>query len=83
VREGQPKRRFGINGFDVDIGAVREDGVYKTVLRRGDMEVRCEDLVRVSIRRFIGAVRGEGTPLADGNTGLRNLELQLQVLKAL
>lgn len=83
VREGQPKRRFGINDFVVDIGAVREEGVYRTALRRGDAEVRCDDLVRVSIRRFIEAVRGETSPLADGDTGLRNLELQLQVLRML
>lgn len=83
IREGQPKRRFGLNGFEVDISAVREDGVYRTVLRRGDAEVKCDDLVRVSIRRFLAAVRGQAAPLADGSVGLRNLELQLQVLKAL
>jgi hypothetical protein len=39
IREGQPKRRFGINGFVVDIGAVREEGVYKTVC--GTAKAKC------------------------------------------
>jgi predicted dehydrogenase len=83
IREGQPKRRFGINGFVVDIGAVREDGVYKTVLRHGESEVRWDDLVRISIRRFIAAVRGEAEPLVSAKDNIRNLEVQLQILQRL
>jgi predicted dehydrogenase len=81
VFEGAPARRFCVNGeCMVDI-AGRNDaqGIYRAYLCAGDTERQCEDLVHISVRRFLAAIRGEGEPLGTAEQGLENLRLQLAI----
>jgi len=82
--EGAPVRRYGINGVLVDCGGrAGEDGVYRSVLRLGNREELGDDFMYRLIRQFTAAVRGEEErPLVPGTTGLRNLQLQLELLAA-
>lgn len=82
VAEGTPRRRFGVNGYVVDVGGkADEQGVYRSVLRSPDGETVFEDTMHTTIAAFVEAVRGNRAgPLVSGETGLRNLELQLGML---
>jgi len=78
VYEGAMARRFGANGFVVDLaGANDEHGIYRTHVSAEGERVQCEDLVHTSVRRFVEAVRGAGQPLVTAAEAYRNLELQL------
>jgi len=81
VPEGPLVRRLGLDGVFCDY-EVRNDesGVYAAYLRIGEIEVKATDFVQTSISRFVGAVRGECEPLATLESGLRNLQMQLQLL---
>jgi predicted dehydrogenase len=83
AREGQPVRRLAVNGFEVELGATRENDVFRATLRHGDQLLVWDDFMRVSLRRFAQAIRGMGEPLASADAGLRNLQLQLEVLRSL
>ena len=82
--EGTPVRRYGINGVLVDCGGrTGDDGVYRSVLRLGDREEVNEDFMHRLIRQFTAAVLGEvEQPPVPGAIGLRNLQLQLELLAA-
>jgi len=82
IVDGQPVRRFGVNGFIVDCsGRPDEQGVYRAVLQRGDQELIGEDFMSMLIRQFDDTVAGlDKTPLVPGAFGVRNLELQLEIL---
>lgn len=82
--EGLLTRRFGIDGVLVDCeGRADDDGVYRSVLRRGGTEVTGQDFMSLLIAQFAATVRGTETgPIVTGATGVRNLELQLQVYSA-
>ena len=83
--------------FDLCLEATRRFGWYNRntgfnpFTREGKKSVSfeiCEqlgwkapDFVEASITRFAQAARGEGTVLATGAFGLRNLELQLGLLE--
>ena len=84
IDRGVPTRRFGINGFLAEVtGRVDGRGVYATALRHGDTEILGPDFMSALIRQFKAAVQGaESEPLVSGVTALKNLSLQLQVLKA-
>jgi len=81
VPEGPLVRRLGLDGVFCDYeGRNDESGVYAAYLRIGEIEVKATDFVQTSISRFVGAVRGECEPLATLESGLRNLQMQLQLL---
>jgi predicted dehydrogenase len=85
-KDATPVRRFGINGFQTDILARKDaSGTFQTLLksvnREGEQEG--EDLMRISIRRFLHAARGEGSPLVTGEQARRNLAIHLKILDAL
>ena len=82
--EGPPTRRFGINGVLVDCsGRTNEDGVFQTVLSRQGREKPGQDFMYLLISQFVDTVLGlESEPIASAKIGLRNLELQLQILGA-
>ena len=82
LQEGKPLRRFGVNGFWVDCeGRNDTEGVYRSVLQWRKQEVIGEDFMASLIARFADAVRRVAPePLVTGETGLRNLELQLQLM---
>lgn len=81
---GQPVRRFGVNGFLVDCtGRPAADGTYCSVLSTGEVELVGEDFMSLLVSQFIEAVRQPDlAPLVPGEVGLRNLELQLQILQS-
>ena len=83
LHAGQPLRRFGVNGFLVDCtGRSAPDGTYCSVLSTGESELIGDDFMSLLIARFTeAAIQPKLTPLVSGEVGLRNLELQLQVLQ--
>ncbi|HHX41113.1 MAG TPA: Gfo/Idh/MocA family oxidoreductase [Armatimonadetes bacterium] len=82
VPEGKLERRFGVNDFLLEYaGRNNPEGVFHTYLRHGDEEREYPDLLLMSIEAFVRAVRGEGEPLISGAEGLRNLELQIEILE--
>lgn len=82
IKEGKVKRQFGVNGRLVTYDGRNDDrGQFRTYLAHGGTERAFDDLMSVSVRRFVGAVRGEGTVLATGAEGLRNLEIQVGLLE--
>ena len=83
LHDGQPLRRFGVNGFLVDsTGRSAPDGTYCSVLSTGESELVGNDFMSLLIARFAdAAVQPKLTPLVSGEVGLRNLELQLQILQ--
>jgi len=81
VPEGPLTRRIIVDDAVLEYeGRNDENGVYATYLKLGGAEVRAEDFVCTSIRRFLAAVRGRGRPLASLADGLENLRLQLHLL---
>ena len=82
--EGPPVRRFGVDGFILECtGRADETGVYRSVLSRGDRETVGEDFMSLLIGNVCDVVRGPASRLiVPGELGLRNLELQLQVLQS-
>ena len=83
LHAGQPLRRFGVNGFLVDCaGRSAPDGAYCSVLSTGESELIGDDFMSLLIAQFAeAAVQPKRAPLVSGEVGLRNLELQLQVLQ--
>lgn len=83
LHAGQPLRRFGVNGFLVDCaGRSAPDGTYCSVLSTGESELIGDDFMSLLIARFAeAAIQPKLTPLVSSEVGLRNLELQLQVLQ--
>lgn len=81
--EGKPVRRFGINDFIVDCeGRADETGAYRCVLSEGSVEEMGDDFMSLHIAQFLACVEDPKLDLlASGETGLRNVELQLQVLQ--
>ena len=86
AKDATPVRRLGINGFSVDVSSRRdESGTFRTFLHRpgSQEEEQCEDLMQISIRRFLAAARGQGMPLVTGEEARRNLTVLLTVLERL
>lgn len=82
VPEGKLERRFGVNGFLLDYeGRNDAEGVFRTYLRHGGEEREYPDLLFMSIEAFVRAVRGEGDVPISAAEGLRNLELQVEILE--
>ena len=83
LHAGQPLRRFGVNGFLVDCtGRPAPDGTYCSVLSSGESELIGDDFMALLIARFAeAAIQPKLTPLVSSEVGLRNLELQLQILQ--
>ena len=81
--EGQPVRRFGINGLLVNCaGRPTADGTYCSVLSSGAAEQLGEDFMSLLVAQFAqSTIAPDLVPLVPGAIGLRNLELQLQILQ--
>jgi len=79
--EGKPVRRFGVNGFVVDCGGRSdEEGMFRSVLSFAGQEVMGEDFMSLLIAQFVEAIQDpQQLPMVPGETGLRNLELQVQI----
>ncbi len=82
VPEGPMARQFTLNGVNVGYeGRADEEGVYRSYLSYDGTELKARDFMEESITRFAATAGGEGQLLADGRTGLRNLELQLRLVE--
>ncbi len=81
--EGKPARRFGVNGFVVDCEGQNDDqGRFRSLLRRESEEMMGEDFMSLLISQFVQVIRDpQKHLLVNGETGLRNLELQIQILQ--
>ena len=79
--EGPFPRRFGFDGLVAEcLAEPDEEGVYHGRVRLEGREVVCDDFMKTSIERFVGAVGGQGKPLVDPETALKNLAMMLAVL---
>lgn len=80
---GKPIRRFGVNGFLVDCeGRADLSGNYRCVLSEGEQEEVGDDFMALHIAQFLQSITHPDLALlASGMVGMRNLELQLQVLQ--
>ncbi|HJN14022.1 MAG TPA: hypothetical protein QGH10_00950, partial [Armatimonadota bacterium] len=75
--EGPMCRQFAVNGIPIGYeGRNDDDGVYCTYLTHGGAETKAKDFMEESITRF-----ATGDLLATGDTGLKNLEMQLRLLE--
>jgi len=76
-------RRFGLDSLVADCqSAPDRDGLYRGRLRLGEREVLCDDFMKISLERFVKAVRGQGEPLVDTAAAVKNLAMMLAVLEA-
>lgn len=82
VTEGPLTRRFGINGVLTDYeGRNNADGIFRTYLKLGDTEAESDDFMYLSMRELLLAVTDQSpTPPATLSEGLRNEEMQLEIL---
>jgi predicted dehydrogenase len=75
---GRLTRGFRLNGTAVGYeGRNDEDGVYCAYLTVGGRELKARDFMEESLTRFAA-----GDPLAPGEVGLHNLELQLRLIES-
>ena len=82
VPEGPITRQLALNGINVLYeGRNDENGVYCAYRMQEGAELKKQDFMEASITRFAAVASGQGQMLADGRTGLRNLELQLRLLE--
>lgn len=73
--EGKLDRSVVWDDFRVDfVPFVGEDGIYRIKLKWREGERVVDDFMQVSIRQFVRSVSGEGTPLCDGETAVRQME---------
>jgi len=79
---GAPVRRFGINGVLADCtGRTDADGIYRSVLSLGDAEEVGADFMSLLIRDFDDACMRSRRPRISGEVGLRNLHLQISIMR--
>lgn len=73
---GSPKRCFGTRDFLVDYSGRNEDGVFCAVLSRDGKEEVLPDFMRISVERFVEAVRTNDPSrvLVSGAAGGRQAE---------
>jgi predicted dehydrogenase len=83
LAEGDPVRRFGVNGLLADWGGFRDEaGIYRSILKHGDTEIRSDDFLHVVIADFVERVRGTGGRVwVDGPAALRNMETLVAILE--
>lgn len=84
INEGIPIRRFGVNDFIVNYSGYNDDqGVYGACFNYKGSEFKYEDLMRVSIRRFMQSVKNKDPSLilVSGEKAYKNLEIQTALYK--
>jgi len=80
VLDGALERWFEIDGFRIEHGGkADETGEFRTFLKYPGGEETIPDVMKLSIERFLRAVRGEGTPFCTDALALKNLRMMLQV----
>jgi hypothetical protein len=70
-----------VNGFNVTYeGRADATGTFRALLHHGDQTLTLDDLVRLSIQRFLEVIRhGKGRPFVDGQDTLKNMELEMLI----
>ncbi len=82
VPEGPLTRRLGLNDLLADYeGRNNEEGTYASFMTLCGVEREYADFVKLSLTRFVGAIRGEGQPLATFTDGVTDLERLLGLLE--
>jgi len=83
VPEGPLTRRLGVNDLLADYeGRKNKQGVYASFMTLCGFEGEYPDFVKLSLSRFLQAVRGTDKPLASFADGLTDLERLLGLLAA-
>jgi hypothetical protein len=77
------RRQFGVNDFLVDYeGKADDQGVYRTFIHYGKDTVILDDLVQLSIDRFLDAIGDRHVkPFSGARDALNNLELSMMILE--
>jgi hypothetical protein len=77
------RRQFGVNNFLVDYeGKSYDKGVYRTFIHHEKDTVILDDLVQLSIDRFLDAIGDRNVkPFSGARDALKNLELSLMILE--
>jgi predicted dehydrogenase len=60
---------------------VGEDGIYRIRIKWDKGERIVEDFMQVSIRQFVKAVLGEGMPLCDAETAMKQMEWLIALVR--
>ena len=83
IVEGEPTRRFGINGFFADwAGFADSDGIYRASLTHGTESVEGDDFLHTLIQSFTQSILDKNTDVLIGpERALLNLELQVDLLR--
>lgn len=80
--EGGLERSVDRDGFKVHFEPTKDEGgTYRLRLRWDGGERVVEDFMHTSVKRFIAAVKGEGTPLCDASAALRQTEWLFRLLR--
>jgi predicted dehydrogenase len=81
--QSELRRQFGVNDFLVDYeGKADEQGVYRTFLQFEKETVMMDDLVQLSINRFLTAIRDRDIkPFSSALDALKNLEMSVIILE--
>lgn len=80
--DGTLERSIAWNGFVVRFEPHRDErGVFHTRLCWDDGERIADDFMRVSVRQFLAAVEGRGSPLCDGAAAVRQTEWLFALLR--
>ena len=81
--DGELRRKFGVNGFIVDIGTKDVGGVYKSVLSYGGKGEVFDDLLHMLIFDFVKSVTIEEPEIPSvGERALKNMRLQVEILRS-
>lgn len=83
-KEGELRRDFSVNGFMIrNEGKPGPNGIYKSFLSYSGVEKMYDDFMHTTIAQFLDSVRERKDGLwSTGREGLRNLELQLEILES-
>ena len=83
IVEGEPTRRFGINGFLADwVGFPDSDGIYRASLTHGSDSVSGDDFLHRMIQSFTTSVtEGSTDAILGPDEALLNLQHQVDLLR--
>lgn len=79
---GELERSVSWGEFKVEfLPFVGDDGVYRIKVKWSDGEQVVEDFMQVSIRKFVKAIMGEGTPLCDAEVAVKQMEWLIALVR--
>jgi hypothetical protein len=82
VKETRPRQmKFGINGTEFERKVEKVGDSYRNRLEYDEKKTPVEDPLKVSVQRFVSAVRREGELLVDESEALYNIKMQEYIIK--